>query len=147
RIARYLLGRDRQRAVRDDTSWFERARQVPGERRTSTGRRLRLIRTDAPGPDAVPVVDLRVAAGALSEGQNPEPIGFGRVEGLALRPGLFIAQVVGDSMNEIAPQGAWCVWEHLGVPGAAPPAPGQNLLVRRADVRDAEFGEYTFKHL
>ena len=50
-------------------------------------------------------------------------------------------------MNEIAPQGAWCVWEHLGAAGAAPPAPGQNLLVRRADVRDAEFGEYTFKHL
>jgi hypothetical protein len=50
-------------------------------------------------------------------------------------------------MNEIAPQGAWCVWEHLGAAGAAPPATGQNLLVRRADPCDAEFGEYTFKHL
>jgi hypothetical protein len=144
RIARYLLGRERQRAVRDDTSWFERAR---GERRTSTGRVLRLIRTDAPGPDAVPIVDLRVAAGAFSEGQVPEPIGFGRVEGLVLRPGFFIAQVVGDSMNELAPPGAWCVWEHLGAAGTAPPTPGQDLLVRRPDARDAEFGEYTFKHL
>lgn len=147
RIARYLLGRERQRTVRDDTSWFERAQQARGERRTSTGRTLRLIRTDAPGPDAIPIVDLRVAAGTFSEGQLPEPIGFGRVDGLVLRQGLFIARVVGDSMNEIAPQGAWCVWEHLGVAGATPPAPGQNLLVRRADVRDAEFGEYTFKHL
>jgi replicative superfamily II helicase len=147
RVARYLLGRERQRSVRDDTSWFERAQQPGGERRTSGGRVLRLIRTDAPGPDAVRIVDLRIAAGAFSEGQLPGPIGFGRVEGLVLREGLFIAQVVGDSMNEIAPEGAWCVWEHLGVVGAAPPAPGQNLLVRRADVNDAEFGEYTFKHL
>jgi hypothetical protein len=147
RVARYLHGRERQRAVRDDTSWFERAREARAERRTSTGHTLRLVRTDAPGPGTVPIVDLRVAAGAFSEGQLPEPIGFGRVEGLVVRRGLFIAQVVGDSMNEVAPQGAWCIWEHLGAPGAAPPAPGQYLLVRRSDARDAEFGEYTFKCL
>ncbi|MCX5742959.1 MAG: helicase-related protein [Proteobacteria bacterium] len=144
RIARYLVGRERQREVRDDTSWFERARVA---RRSGTGRVLQLIRTHVPSPDAVPIVDLRIAAGAFSEGQIPEPIGFGRVEGIALRPGLFVAQVVGDSMNELVPLGAWCLWEHLGAVGAAPPAPGQNLLVRRADTRDADFGEYTFKHL
>jgi hypothetical protein len=147
RVTRYLLGRELQRAVREDTSWFERARQSGRDRPLSAGQTLRLVRTQAEGPNAIPIVDLKVAAGSFSEGQLPEPIGFGRVEGLAVRRGLFIAQVVGDSMNEVAPQGAWCVWEHLGVPGAAPPAPGHNLLVRRADVLDAEFGEYTFKHL
>jgi phage repressor protein C with HTH and peptisase S24 domain len=90
---------------------------------------------------------LRIAAGAFSQGQIPEPLGWARVEGLSPRQGLFIAQVVGDSMNEIASHGAWCVWEHLRAAGVAPPAPGQNLVVRRADANDPELGEYTFKQL
>lgn len=49
-------------------------------------------------------------------------------------------------MNEVAPSGSWCLWEHLGA-GAAPAAPGQNLLVRRSGERDPEFGEDTFKRL
>jgi hypothetical protein len=142
RIAKYLLGKERQRAVRDDSSWFDRARSDGMGR----GRALRLSRTEKRTSNSVPIVDLRAAAGAFSEGQNPEAVGFGRIDGLAHRPGFFVAQVVGDSMNEVAPPGAWCLWEHLGA-GAAPPAPGQNLLVRRADGRDADFGEYTFKHL
>ncbi|WP_437979283.1 SNF2-related protein [Sorangium sp. So ce295] len=142
RVAKYLLGREKQRAVRDDSTWFDRARgdgKVPG-------RVLRLVRTERRTPDSVPIVALRAAAGAFSEGQNPEAVGFGRVEGITHRSGFFVAQVIGDSMNEVAPHGAWCLWEHLGA-GSAPPAPGQNLLVRRPDEGDADFGEYTFKHL
>jgi len=142
RIAKYLFGREKQRAVRDDPTWFERAF---GDGKVRS-RVLRLMITERRTPDSVPIVDLRAAAGAFSDGQSPEAIGFGRVEGIAHRSGFFVAQVVGDSMNELAPPGAWCLWEHLGA-GAAPPAPGQNLLMRRSDERDAEFGEYTFKHL
>ncbi len=93
------------------------------------------------------MLDLRIAAGSFSESQMPNGIGFGRVEGMALRPGHFIARVVGDSMDQIAPAGAWCLWEHLNVAGVAPAAPGQNLLVRRPDDQDADLGGYTFKHL
>ncbi|MDR0966380.1 MAG: DEAD/DEAH box helicase [Myxococcales bacterium] len=139
RIAKYLIGRDHQKAVSSDTSWFDRARD-------KIGRVLRLIRTDERSLGAVPIFDLRVAAGAFSEGQNPEPIGFGQVEGLALRPGFFAAQIIGDSMDEIAPVGTWCLWEHLGAIGAMPAASGENLLLRRSDTHDADLGEYTFKH-
>ena len=68
----------------------------------------------------MPIVDLRIAAGAFSEGQVPEATGYGRIEGSAPRRGLFIAQVVGDSMDKVAPKGAWCLWQHLGEPGVAP---------------------------
>ena len=144
RLAKYLIGKDKQRALREDTTWFERAN---GEVKPRGGRVLRLVHVETRTPNSVPIVDLRVAAGAFSESQMPDAIAFARVEGLALRPGHFVAQVVGDSMNEIAPAGAWCLWEHLNTGGVAPPAPGQNLLVRRPDERDPDFGEYTFKHL
>jgi SOS-response transcriptional repressor LexA len=144
RVAKYLVGKDKQRSLREDTTWFDRAK---GERKARGARLLRLVRVEARSADSVPIVDLRVAAGAFSESQLPDAIAFARLEGLALRPGYFVAQVVGDSMNEIAPAGAWCLWEHLNAAGAAPPAPGQNLLVRRPDERDADFGEYTFKLL
>jgi SOS-response transcriptional repressor LexA len=144
RIAKYLIGKDKQRALRDDTTWFDRAK---GDAKARGGRVLRLVRVEARTPDSVSIVDLRVAAGAFSESQMPDAVAFARVEGVAIRPGYFVAQVIGDSMNEIAAAGAWCLWEHLNTPGATPPAPGQNLLVRRPDERDPDFGEYTFKHL
>ena len=144
RIAKYLIGKDKQRALRDDTTWFDRAM---GQAKSGRGRALRLVRLGARTADSVPIIDLRVAAGAFSESQFPDAIAFARVEGLGIRPGHFIAQVVGDSMNEIAAPNAWCLWEHLNTPGAEPSTPGQNLLVRRSDARDPEFGEYTFKCL
>ncbi len=143
RIAKYLIGRDKQRALREDTGWFDRAQN---EVKAHTGRVLRFVRLPARAPDAVRVIDLRIAAGAFSDSQMPDGIGFARVEGIAIRPGHFVAQIIGDSMNEIAAPGAWCLWEHLGTAGVAPPATGQNLLVRRADEHDPDFGEYTFKH-
>ena len=35
-----------------------------------------------------------------------------------------------------------CLWEHRNNRRAAPPAPGQNLLVRRPDEGDPDFGAY-----
>ena len=143
RVAKYLVGKEKQRALRGDTTWFDRAAQEGGSR-PSGGPRLVRLQDRAPG--AVPIVDLRVAAGTFSQSQLPDAIGFARVEGIASREGHFIARVIGDSMNEIVPAGSWCLWEHLNA-GAAPPAPGENLLVRRPDDNNPEFGEYTFKRL
>jgi len=144
RVAKYLVGKDKQRSLRENTAWFE---QASASAKVRMGRVLRLVRVAQRTLDAVPIIDLRVAAGAFSESRIPDEIGFARVEGTLLHAGHFIAQVVGDSMNELAPDGAWCLWEHLGTAKAAPPAPGQNLLVRRSDQRDPDFGEYTFKSL
>ncbi len=144
RVAKYLVGKEKQRSLLDDTAWFDRVSQGAAAR---GARVLRLVRLPSRTPDSVPLFDLRVAAGAFSEGQIPEAASFVRVEGIAFRAGYFVAQVVGDSMDEIAPAGAWCLWEHLGGAGAAPAAPGEDLVVRRPDERDADFGEFTFKRL
>lgn len=144
RIAKYLIGRDKQRAVRDNTAWFDRA---ASDERPRTGRVLRFVRTAARTPGSVPIVDLRAAAGAFSTGQNPEEIGHALVQGLVLRPGYFVAQIIGDSMNEVAPPESWCLWQHLGVPEAPAPTPGEKLLVRRPEGGFPGFDEYTFKEL
>jgi hypothetical protein len=142
RLAKYLLGKDDQRRLKDDTSWFERAAAAVRGRPV-----LRLVRVDEPGPGVVPIYDLKVAAGAFSEGQAPDAIGYARLELGAEKPGLFVAQVVGDSMDKIAPKGSWCVWQHLGAQGVSGPAVGEDLLIRRTDGHDPELGQFTFKRL
>jgi hypothetical protein len=77
----------------------------------------------------VPFYDLRIAAGAFSEGQIPDATGYGGVDGGAARSGLFVAQVVGESMDKVAPKCSWCPWQHLG----AAAAPDENIVVRRPD--------------
>lgn len=146
RIAKFLVGKERQRELRDDTSWYDQASvdRPP----TKTARPvLRLIRCDAPEPDAIPIFDLRIAAGSFSDGQSPEPIGFARVQGAPPQPGLFVAQVVGDSMDQVAPRGAWCLWQHVGAGGVPPVAVGEDIILRRPDQVDPELGRFTFKRL
>lgn len=146
RVAKYLVGKEKQRELKDDTSWFERASAARPA--TRAGRPvLRLIRCDTPEAGTVPIFDLRVAAGAFSEGQHPEPIGYARVHGTSAQTGQFVAQVVGDSMDQIVPKGAWCLWQHLGAPGASPAAVGEDIVVRRSDAVDPELGQFTFKRL
>mgnify|MGYP001430929819 CR=1 FL=1 len=76
-----------------------------------------------PFVNAVPLYDLKIAAGRFSDEQivdevpqhveveNPEDYEWVSYDGRP-RPtqGLFVAQVVGESMNRRIPNGAWCVW-------------------------------------
>jgi type III restriction enzyme len=104
--------------------------------------------TIASEPTGVPVLvyDLQAAATAFSEGQDPTVLGRVYVEPRkARRPGLFVAKIVGDSMNKVAPNGAWCLWQHLGDEAAPPAAFGEYLLVRREDPGDPHLGGFTFK--
>jgi hypothetical protein len=119
-IARYLVSKERGRALREDTRWFdgaahERARRVVGP--------LRLERLPEFVPGALPVIDLRVAAGRFAGSHLPDATGYVRLEGIEPRDGMFVARVTGDSMNLVVPDGAWCLWEHLGAPGVAAPMP------------------------
>jgi type III restriction enzyme len=92
---------------------------------------------------ALAVYDLKAAATAFSLAQIPELLGRVYVESRkARRAGLFVAKVVGNSMNRVAQDGAWCLWQHVGAPGSPAPAPGEYLLWRRAD--HADLGGVTF---
>jgi type I restriction enzyme R subunit len=93
----------------------------------------------------VPLVPLRVAAGAFSDPQQIEDSGW---EWIAIdahhriRPGMFVAQVVGKSMEPVIPDGAYCLF-------AAPVTgtrQGKTVLVQLRDTTDPETGQrYTVK--
>ncbi len=105
--------------------------------------------------NAVPLYDLKVAAGLFSKEQyvaqarskkDPNTAGeSGWVElPDAFRPqqGLFVAQVVGESMNRRIPNGAWCLFR-LNPAGTRQ---GKVVLVQHREIQDQDTGgHYTVK--
>ena len=93
----------------------------------------------------VPLVPLRAAAGAFSDQQLVEEDRFEWTEVESrrpLRPGMFVAQVVGRSMEPVIPDGAWCLFRRP-VEGTRQ---GKTVLVQLRDAADPETGDrYTVK--
>ena len=93
----------------------------------------------------VPLVPLKAAAGAFGDPQHVEDGEFEWVEVHAsrhLRPGMFVAQVVGQSMEPTIPDGAYCLFR-APVEGTRQ---GKTVLVQLRDQLDPETGErYTVK--
>ena len=91
------------------------------------------------GVPAVPVVSLKFAAGAFSD---PQALEDGATEWVELpewvkpQPGLFVAQVVGESMNKRIPNGAWCLFR------ANPQGTrnGKIVVVQHRSISDPETG-------
>ena len=97
------------------------------------------------GTVAVPAYSLKAAAGAFLAGEPPDLLGYVPVLAPRLRKGLFAAQIVGDSMNRVAPDGAWCLWQHFGDASVAAALLGDRLIARMEEQGDAELGGFTFK--
>ncbi len=107
-------------------------------------------RTVEPKPEeryvsCVPLVPLKAAAGAFSD---PQHIGDDSFEWVAvesrhrLRPGMFVAQVIGKSMEPAIPDGGWCLFR-APVEGTRQ---GKTVLVQLRDATDPETGQrYTVK--
>lgn len=105
---------------------------------------LRLVPRDEAQPfdRHLPVSDLEAAAGAFSEGQVPEEIGWFEVLNRKLSEGMFVARVVGESMNRRIPNGAYCLFQYP-VTGSRQ---GRVLLVQHRDITDPDHGgHYTVK--
>lgn len=97
------------------------------------------------GVPAVPVIDLRFAAGAFLGSQ---PFSEDASEWVELpdwiqpQPDLFVAQVVGESMNRRIPNGSWCLFR------ANPEGTrtGKIVVVQHRRIEDPETGgAYTIK--
>jgi len=129
----HFLDRDTERFVRS------RMEAAPG----------RTLRTVRPRPEeryvtCVPLVPLKVAAGAFSELQRAgddwewvEPKSRHK-----LRAGMFVAQVVGRSMEPTIPDGAYCLFAGPVVGTRQ----GRIVLAQLRDAVDPESGErYTVK--
>ena len=88
----------------------------------------------------VPFVPLKAAAGAFSDPQHIEDDGFEWIEIRSrhrLRPGMFVAQVVGRSMEPAIPDGSYCLFR-APVGGTRQ---GKTVLVQMRDATDPETGQ------
>jgi type I restriction enzyme R subunit len=109
--------------------------------------RLRIVepKPEARNVTCVPLVPLKAAAGAFSDPQHVEDDDWEWVavdSTHRLRPGMFVAQVVGKSMEPAIPDGSYCLF-------AAPvegTRQGKTVLVQLRDATDPETGQrYTLK--
>lgn len=95
--------------------------------------------------NSVPLVDLKFAAGTFSSTQAIDPDEVEWVELPSLfRPqlGLFVAQVIGQSMNRRIPDGAWCLFR-LNPTGTRH---GKVVVAQHRAIVDSDFGgSYTVK--
>jgi SOS-response transcriptional repressor LexA len=93
----------------------------------------------------VPFVPLEIAAGAFGDPQHVQEDDFDWValeSAHRLRPGMFVAQVVGKSMEPAIPDGSYCLFS-APVTGSRV---GKTVLVQLRDGVDPETGErYTVK--
>ena len=117
-------------------------------------RRLPLAKV-RPFENCVPLYDLKAAAGQFSDEQQvTELIHENGRENVAdidwielpdvFRPhrGLFVAQVIGESMNRRIPNGAWCLFKRKPVGSRQ----GKVVLVQHRDIADTDTGgHYTIK--
>ncbi len=117
---------------------------------------LRLLSPEEVRPfeNAVPMYDLKIAAGQFSAEQtvneffgtpssNPQGHDWAELpDAFRPQPGLFVIQVVGESMNRRIPNGAWCLFK-LSPVGTRQ---GRVVLVQHRDIRDPDTGgQYTVK--
>ena len=143
RLANYLGQSGRGRKLATDSSWFAAAGSVEG---TETGNRRAHLKLVTPTDESryrtcVPLVPLKAAAGDFSDPHEMlnewdrewvEPD-----TGRELREGMFVAQVVGRSMEPKIPDGAHCLFASP-VTGSRQ---GRIVLVRLRDEVDPETGE------
>lgn len=89
----------------------------------------------------VPIYTLKAAAGAFSADQTPEPDGWAEFESRrAFTKEMFVAQVVGKSMEPLIPDGAWCLFTRE----VAGSRYGRTLLVQSSEWNDLG-GGFTIK--
>src|SRR5690606_27099784 len=143
----------------ETAEWFAKmvGRQPAGEIEIETESfSLRLVSSPnvRPFKNAVPLYDLKIAAGVFSRPQFVEELSGGTgidvedcrwvalPDSFRCQPGLFVAQVVGESMNKRIPNGAWCLFKANPVGSRN----GKIVLAQHRDIRDPDTGaRYTIK--
>ena len=143
KLAGYLRNDGLRERVRDQTSWFDGEGVMEAARRFT----LKIIqpRESERYVSCVPLLPLKTAVEAFSDPQTTEDGGWVWVEVQThrqLRPGMFVAQLVGHSMEPAIPDGSYCLFSSP-VTGSRQ---DRTVLVQLRDSKDPETGEcYTVK--
>jgi uncharacterized protein len=106
---------------------------------------FRLLSRDEAKPfkNCFPLYDLKIAASGFSDEQQIDDFEWVELPE-AFRPSkdLFVAQVVGESMNRRIPNGSWCLFRR----NPAGTRQGKVVLVQHREINDSEMGgHYTIK--
>lgn len=98
-----------------------------------------------PWENAIPLLDLKVAAGDFTDSQLLEQEAVEWIslpDHIRIAPGYFVAQVEGESMNRRVPNGAWVLFS-TDMRGSKQ---GRMVLARRHELGDPDdSGRYTLK--
>lgn len=96
-----------------------------------------------PFKNCIPLFDIKVPAGAISEMQINESTEWVELnKPFKYSEDYFICQVVGESMNKVIPNGSWCLFKK----DSGGTRNGQIVLVHQGDIQDPDFGRgYTIK--
>lgn len=91
----------------------------------------------------VPIFDLAIAAGKFSHTQSVDEYDWVKLpDHINTSEGMFVAKVVGESMNRKIPNGSWCLFK--ANPGGS--REGKTVLVQHRDIEDPDHGgTYTVK--
>ena len=115
---------------------------IPSYQKTSP---FRVIETKDVKPyiNSVPVYNLKATASDFSDLQNPEELEWVELPGnISPQKGMFICQVIGESMNQVIPNGSWCLFR-ADTGGSRN---GLITLVEMTDYTDPDSGSnYTVK--
>jgi hypothetical protein len=157
RIAKAVGGRARAQEVAASDDWFVDPVSAPSTAGAPPKASAKIYPFPVTHPAAanfevygncVPLSTLKAAAGLWSNeqadlgalAQHAEE--WAVLEEFKLAPGMFVAQVVGQSMEPLVPSGSYCLFRP--VPGGT--KEGRKLLVWHAGVTDGETGgQYTLK--
>jgi SOS-response transcriptional repressor LexA len=93
--------------------------------------------------NAVPVFDIKIAAGDFSKEQWWLDCHYAELsDHFTAKPDFFLAQVVGESMNRRIPNGSWCLFRQVSDGSRN----GKVVIVQSRDIQDPDTGgQYTVK--
>lgn len=157
RIAKAVAGRAAARDIESSDAWFvgEAAAVAVLDMAPPASAKVYpfpVVQTNAanfePYANCVPISSLKAAAGLWSEEQTDlgglaeHAQDWAVLEEFKLSTGMFVAQVVGQSMEPLVPSGSYCLFRP--VPGGT--KEGRKLLVWHEGLTDGETGgQYTLK--
>ncbi len=153
RIAKAVAGRAAAKDIEASDTWFVSEITVEPEAKPSaTVYPFPVTQPSAanfaPYDTCVPISSLKAAAGLWSAEQTDlgglaeHAQDWAVLEEFKLGPGMFVAQVIGKSMEPLVPSGSYCLFRP--VPGGT--KEGRKLLIWHAGRTDGETGgQYTLK--